>query len=557
MPKEKDDYPTDDRGRIRLYIGYWINGSGKRVQRPFYFGTNPSEVPSRKARVDELWDWTEKQHAIPSESAFQIKEPSPVTSKPVWTQEALGYADQLAKGEVQIVIPRTKGINPATPHHEGGEWVEDESSYASKLRFLAKRFPMIYFVPEEPEAASTGGKTIQQGIDRQIERLALVTPNILDATSLSLFKALDAYAQHIPNENTQPTSSGAVLTGTGVIRLECVERFKQHFKNVPLSSLDFDGCQSLIDYWRNRPLTRSKGRPSKPMSKSYCRHHIKELKRFFRWLRRKKQFGWKQPEDFDDLKWNVLDLDTERTNIYTIRQDIHSIDELKLLYEFGSDLDRLLFLLGLNCSFRGAEAGTLEEHHLFIDQPHPNTKYIKNVCKFDIQPTDRFILYARNKSQIYGEYLLWQETLAAVRWGLTRKQHICARLGITVPFVLVTKDGLPFYRRTSGNKNVSQIFSNKWNKLNKRIKKVFPEFRGLSFGQLRTTATDLVRHHSSGEVASVFEMHGSPTKDDLLDLYSNRPFGRVFQALKDVRETLAPVFDSTSNAFKSSDWDDE
>ena len=41
----------------------------------------------------------------------------------------------------------------------------------------------------------------------------------------------------------------------------------------------------------------------------------------------------------------------------------------------------------------------------------------------------------------------------------------------------------------------------------------------------------------------VFDCHGSPVKSDSLnDAYSNRLFGRVFQAIRKVEEYLAPVF---------------
>ena len=41
----------------------------------------------------------------------------------------------------------------------------------------------------------------------------------------------------------------------------------------------------------------------------------------------------------------------------------------------------------------------------------------------------------------------------------------------------------------------------------------------------------------------VFDCHGQPVKTDSLnDVYSNRPFGRVFKAIKQVEEYLEPVF---------------
>ena len=43
----------------------------------------------------------------------------------------------------------------------------------------------------------------------------------------------------------------------------------------------------------------------------------------------------------------------------------------------------------------------------------------------------------------------------------------------------------------------------------------------------------------------MFLCHGEPVKkDNLLDLYTNRPFGDVFRALRRLEEDLKPVFDA-------------
>ena len=67
------------------------------------------------------------------------------------------------------------------------------------------------------------------------------------------------------------------------------------------------------------------------------------------------------------------------------------------------------------------------------------------------------------------------------------------------------------------------------------------DFRRLSYGKLRKTAASLIRRFADGEVAGVFLAHGQPVEsDDLLEIYSNRPFGKVFDALRRVGEYLQP-----------------
>jgi hypothetical protein len=119
--------------------------------------------------------------------------------------------------------------------------------------------------------------------------------------------------------------------------------------------------------------------------------------------------------------------------------------------------------------------------------------------------------------------------------------------------VLLTERGIPYYHRTNSGKNQSQIFINKWAGLLKRIRKDHPNFPLHSFTTLRDTAADRIRRIAGGEVAAVFLMHGKPVKkDDLLDLYTNRPFGEVFKALRRFEQELKPVFDAApSDAWES------
>eukprot|EP00456_Euglypha_rotunda_P038129 TRINITY_DN2926_c0_g1_i14.p1 TRINITY_DN2926_c0_g1~~TRINITY_DN2926_c0_g1_i14.p1 ORF type:complete len:238 (+),score=31.24 TRINITY_DN2926_c0_g1_i14:269-982(+) len=168
---------------------------------------------------------------------------------------------------------------------------------------------------------------------------------------------------------------------------------------------------------------------------------------------------------------------------------------------------------------------------------------LKQLGGFECKPEERFVFYARNKSKVYGEFLLWQMTAQGLRWAVTRHDEVCTKLGLERQPLLLTHQGQPFYRRTDGNKNRSQIFANKWSRLIRRIQKDHPEFPKYSFGCLRDTAANLVRQISDGEIAAVFLMHGQPvSKDDLLDIYTNRPFARVFQALRQLEQMLTPVF---------------
>src|SRR5262249_28767962 len=76
-----------------------------------------------------------------------------------------------------------------------------------------------------------------------------------------------------------------------------------------------------------------------------------------------------------------------------------------------------------------------------------------------------------------------------------------------------------------------------------------PEFRKLSFNKLKKTATDLVRELADGETAGVFDCRRQVVSDDQLERYSNRPFGKVFQAIQAMRKTLEPMFARVGDPF--------
>jgi hypothetical protein len=75
------------------------------------------------------------------------------------------------------------------------------------------------------------------------------------------------------------------------------------------------------------------------------------------------------------------------------------------------------------------------------------------------------------------------------------------------------------------------------------------KFRRLPFSMLRKTANDMIRKIAGGEVSGLFLCHGKPVKtDDLADIYANRPFGKVFKALRLVRKKLQPMIADPSQA---------
>jgi len=548
MPKKSDDeWAPDERGRYRRKVGSWKNESGKVKEYPFTFGTNKDQAKARLVRVRELWAEVVKIHKAPPKqitgvlpSHIEIEKSEAV---PLWDYESLWIAKQLAAGSVQIQVE----CDPTKQHH---------STYALNVQTMAAKYPFINFVPQDLGEYEQGRSFLELAARFQLQNLELRYPeaiaakaNIHKKSSGTLHQALTAYASHCETNTIEPTLDGPMLSQYGAHKIANTKMLKRHLSDRPLTALDLDGCQKLLDYWRYRPLTKDKRiNPPRPMSAKTCENHIAELMRFFRWLHRSKDFEWRKPEDFDELATDVKDVSEERTSIKAYTQRTSYLpSELPTINKHATPVERLILLLGLNCGFKGAEQGTLLLDHLFLDRPHPNERYLREMAKFEPRSGEHFLIYSRNKSKVYGEFLLWPQTVEVICWAVEQRNKFAKAHGLTTRHLLITKDGTLYHRRTGGAKSRSQIFTNKWRSLIKRVQKSDPTFPFFSFSSLRDTAGDLVRQVADGEVSATFLMHGQPVKqDDLLDLYTKRPFGKVFTALRQLQVELKPMFDAAS-----------
>ena len=88
--------------------------------------------------------------------------------------------------------------------------------------------------------------------------------------------------------------------------------------------------------------------------------------------------------------------------------------------------------------------------------------------------------------------------------------------------------------------------ANRWNSLTSRVQKDHPDFQRLSHSKLRKTGGNLIRREFGGEIMAIYLCHGRVVaSDDLAEVYSNRPFGKMFEALRWLEEHLQPMFDAT------------
>ena len=122
-----------------------------------------------------------------------------------------------------------------------------------------------------------------------------------------------------------------------------------------------------------------------------------------------------------------------------------------------------------------------------------------------------------------------------LRWGIERSKALKSDI------LFVSEQGKPLYRENT--KNPHSNFSNAWKDLIKRVWKSEPSFRFLPFGTLRDTLPDTLRQLFKDEIATLSLAHGTPfVGDSLLECYASKPFGRLHDALRELRDYFAPVF---------------
>lgn len=531
MPtRTKKNWKADARGRYPREIGYKRNERNELVPHKFYLGEDLVEAQRRNVRLEELWEVIERDHE---------KFDWPVE----WNFLTMMIGREIAKGNYQITVPR-KGNDP------------DE--YARYLNRLQTSFRMVAFIPEPHEqetykvgtemARQKGTTALKQRVrefrsnqeDRLLRSGAITDAEVCGGED-TLHEAFDEYIEQIRQDDLLPGTTE--LSDYGQMKIKNVARLKERHENVSLSSIStFDAVQSMLNVWRNRPMVKNSD-PLKPITKKTAEHHIAELMRFFRWLNRTSQFPWRKPQDFDEIKTKVNQSAAEKAAKHNHTQvDTYRIEELVLLNEYATPLERLLLLLGLNCGFGAAEQGRIALKNLHINQLHPNAELLFSLQGYRSNADDSFLCMLRPKSSVYGEWRLWPQTVEVIKWARQRREEI----GNAGPnaVLLLTERGTPFLKQSSGG-NRSQNFNRRWADLTKRVKADYPQFPVLSFGKLRKTAANLIRVIADGEICGLFLCHGKPVQtDDLSDVYTDRPFAKVFEALLRLEAKLKPVFDA-------------
>src|SRR5262249_30652610 len=161
--------------------------------------------------------------------------------------------------------------------------------------------------------------------------------------------------------------------------------------------------------WRKRPLKKG---TKAPISRKSAINLIGELQRFFKWLHRSPDHHWRKPEDFDEMDLRVDTLEQDHAKL-SRRVSVFTLDELVLLNQYATPLERTLFLLGLNCGFGIAEIASLQLGEIKL-YPHLQSKLPD--ASESAAVDDSYIQRIRRKNGVYGEFVLYPQTIQAIQW---------------------------------------------------------------------------------------------------------------------------------------------
>ncbi len=512
-----------------------------RSQPRFNLGTDKVEAGLRSARLEQLWRLVCERHESihglkPHTRKFWDREetkPPP----PSWDDLSLAIARSVADGAPRFVLA-------PNPEMQGAD------SYRHWVARCAEAYgSVIPIVPSDPDLHAEGVRAEESArqayLLEVVQRATAAYPTSDEVrlpTGQTVHQAYSAYREHVRTKHRDDqgrvTEWGETLSGW-------IDYVRGLTPDCDLSDFGLAAIDHVIEAVRSRPQARThaaKGRAK--ISRKFATNLLKAFRPFIRWLHRSEQFKWRRPDDYEVTPVTIPKTDDERAkSLRSVQVASYTREELVTLWRYASPMERVLMALALNCAFGQRELATcrLDEIHRRCVHPHALLLGMAS------SNADSWVMRLRTKTDVYGEWQLWPTSVAAVDWYTAR------RPASESPLLLLTAGGRGLTERTAGN-NSNRYLSNAWADLTSRVRKDYPDFRKLSFNKIRKTGINFIRKECGGELASLFAAHGRPFEtDNLIEVYSNKPFGNLHKAIDGFRDWLQPVWDAVPAPFPS-EW---
>ena len=290
-----------------------------------------------------------------------------------------------------------------------------------------------------------------------------------------------------------------------------------------LYELKHGKIKRFVDHWRARPVTKHKH--GKQCSATYASDMISE---FFGFL--KMAAVWYPNEfqcpDLTTINRTVKDIPSDIKG-NAIRDIYWRPEELRGVFKTAQRLTRLIIGLGLNACSGAAELGRIRVDDFLFDQQHPEHEIIEYDGVHD------WLRTTRRKRYTHSEALLWPWVADLVKEQIA----ICNKHGW--PY-LFTDDAEPMYRDNDLYMEVGLEPPNT-TKPESRFVGRYDRAVGLalkqgriekkrSLGKIRKTFSNYLVKKKAKDLATLALAHGTYEDDDLLKLYSDAPYARLFEA---------------------------
>jgi integrase len=498
----------DTRGVYRREIG-WKAGNGTHaIRQLFRLGRDPEKAKLANMRLEELWE------AVVARWKRLKGEGKTDEPCPLWDDVTLQIGKSISHGESVCMINVPCGMEAMTPY-----------ALAHWLAALQVEFPMMPLRLPPQLTAKSAQAIVERTAQFQAQLDGIVSAEQIDnsilvalgeqpqPTGQTLHQALDAYSAHLAEKYQDRPSLRPQQTSLALLR--------RHFEDCSLSQVDADKIETWLAYWCRRP----NGQEGKPLALTTCRNVLIDLRRFLRWLARSSRFQWDMPGGFTFHRCRISKVAADRVR----KRAWFKLEELKTIWAYAKPWERALILLALNCGFSKREIATLQPGEVVTNSKGRT-----------------FIKRHRTKTEVYGEWVLWPETIEALAY-LKQFQ------GADKTYLVHNTAGTDLARGTrTGNEN--QIIKNHWDHLWARIHKDHTDIPKLPFKHLRKTGATYLRHMhipNAAELASMYLAHGehADSADSLLPVYASRPWKKLHKALLRLRKKLLPILTSVADPW--------
>jgi hypothetical protein len=293
----------------RVSVGFVLTG-GKRIQRKFWLGHNPSEAAKKIGAISALW------LSIPN------------TTNKVWTPEGLAEAVTIAGSKKSEATAPAVRISLEPPKKVLAVDVLpkptiDPFPTAKKPLTLHEAFDGFKLYVKQRMQAKQIGHSQYETICDKIDNL----------------KRTDLYTKN----------------GKGVYIADC-----------PLASIGAMELEQMKMFFTGRPVSKATG---KPISSYTVVNFLQVLGQFFQWAAKAKH--WIAPADWRE---NLYLTTHERRNMVTDSEKREArkpkphftLEDLKVLYRYGSPFQRTILLCGVMLGWTQVQISALRKDELEI-----------------------------------------------------------------------------------------------------------------------------------------------------------------------------------------------